>query len=365
MEYKIFNGQIMDLMKMLHSDGVISYSKGYRSFFNTLVQSDTAIPLRTYKKILKKLREKNDGLASTEVILFRICVENITYIIQDDRDERILLSYYGSKYNSSLIMDKEPERETVVVSANTRYNHKEYKDVMMLKNLFEYNKEERYLRINASPLKEDAANVLNKFHRYQDILRDYLGIPSEKFGYNSMNIRLKEQKEPEFTQPRLTRQMFLLGEMVYHVFKKDDRYKNKDKPKNFNFMGCKDKIIINKISLGDFKVLGHQNDVQDFIDSGDFHNLYDERFLISLDVLYLDNGLVLLALYNKPIKSQYAEIRNKERQEYYQNKGMIIHDNKISKIVDMGDVSSYRDNNLLTDKEKISHSEFREMLEKI
>ncbi|XWX34283.1 hypothetical protein LMHOCYYV_CDS0059 [Staphylococcus phage PG-2021_4] len=362
MEYKIFNGQIMDLMKMLSSGSKVSYSKGFLSY-NFFIKSDTVMTLKLYKRMLRKFKANYDDLSSTKVLLLKITVDNTVYIMKDSRHEEIILSYYGTKNNSSLIMDKDPE-EDIVVSSHTGHNFRGYKDVMSLKNLFEYDKKEKYVRIKATPIKKHLGLVVNNFHRYDDILRDYLGLPSENFDYKSMNIKLKEQEEPSFNQPRLTRQMSLLGEMVYYSFEKQDRDESKNLSKKYSFKGDKSRIIIDKTPPGDFKVLGHQKDVQDFIDSGDFHDMYDERFLICLNVFYLENGLVLLVLRSQTLNS-LSDIRNEYRQEYYQNKGMIIYKNKISKIVDMGDISCYKYSNILTDKEKISHTEFRKLLEKI
>lgn len=362
MEYKIFNGQIMDLIKMLSSGSEVSYSKGFLSY-NYFIKTDVAVTLKLYKTMLRKTNSKQDDLSSIEVILFTVTSGNTVYIIKDCEHEEIALSYYGAKNNSSLIMDKEPE-ESIVINKYMGHNFKNYEDVISLKYLFEYNKEEKYVRIKATPIEKDIGMVVGNFHRYEDILRNYLGLPSEKFDYKSMDIKLKEQKEPNFNQPRLTRQMSLLGEVVYYSSDKEDRDESKNISKKCSFKGDKNRVIIDKIPPGDFKILGHQKDVQAFIDSGDFHDMYDERFLICLNVFYLENGLVLLVLRSHTLNS-LGDIKNEYRQEYYRNKGMIIYKNKISKIVDMGDISCHRYSSILTDKEKINDTEFRKLLEKI
>lgn len=377
MKYRYFEGNTMDLMRLLDTCDELFYSKGkltYRNFHE--VFKHDAITMKDFEEFCEKENiTSHDAFCYGDIILLQIRKGDNIHVIKDGMDEEIFLSYYGTKYGSSIYLNQEIDETLLVVSQFASHNFIEYDEIIKIKNNIEHIKEENTLRVKLSKNNKDTLGIVQSFNNDKYLLDNTLGFPSETYKYESMNIKLKEQAPTTIKQPKLTRQMSLLGEIVYEVLSEEMKTEDNNNGivNNYQFEGDKDRVLYgkqtpyNSSSIYSYQYLfGHQKDVQAFIDSGELDKLYNEKYFVILKVSYLSNGLVKLSLEEKEVIDSYEHrIQGILRQERYQNKGILIHEGEAIKAVDIGDVSPYYNNNVLDDRGKIINPVFKKMLEEV
>lgn len=377
MKYRYFEGNTMDLMRLLDTCDELLYSKGkrtYRNFHN--VFKHDVLTMEDYEEFCEKENEtSHDAFCYGDIILLQIRKGDDIHVIKDGMDEDIFLSYYGTKYGSSIYLNQEIDETLLVVSQFASHNFIEYDEIIEIKNNIEHIKEEDTLRVKLSKNNKDTLSIVQSFNNDKYLLDNTLGFPSETYKYESMNIKLKEQAPTTIKQPKLTRQMSLLGEIVYEVLSEEMKTEDNNNGivKNYQFEGDKNRVLYgkqkpyNSNSIYSYQYLfGHQKDVQAFIDSGELDKLYNEKYFVILKVSYLSNGLVKLSLEEKEVIDSYEHrIQGILRQERYQNKGILIHEGEAIKAIDIGDVSPYYNNNVLDDRGKIINPVFKKMLEEV